>query len=137
MEKFLLVLILFLFIGCSDESDSIYSYNIPKNCKPDIETGEIVVIDNQADFNKAFSNIESDLKSINFKKSKLIVVHDVSNKGISELAHSFIKDEDNCLFTVNISQNYTSVMEPWCVAYVVPTSMDISHLRLIIEYTEI
>lgn len=134
MEKFLLVFVLFLFIGCSDENDSIYSYNIPRNCKPDIETGKIVVIDNQADFNKAFSNIEGDLKSINFKKSKLIVVRDVSTSGISELTHSFIKDDDNCLFTINISQNHAAVMEPWCVAYIIPASMDISHLRLIIEY---
>lgn len=57
---------------------------------------------------------------IDFNRSAVVVIKDTSSSGVSDIEAAFEMVEGRCEIKVFVTKNYTTMVEPWCVALVVP-----------------
>lgn len=112
--------------ACS--SDEGYEENIITPCSVpqvplDIEKEELVLVENEAELNRIFAGHTKELPQINFRKSKLLLIHGLHIKQVKEITlDSFEKAETGdsynmrlCVKTENIDKDCY-----WTAAYLVP-----------------
>lgn len=71
---------------------------------------------------------------VDFSKNNLLLIHDVSNYGVSEIIKDEITSETGFEFDIKVHQNLLCVLEPWCIAYIVPKKFDLQKVKYKIKY---
>lgn len=64
--------------------------------------------------------------------SRILFIH--KNSGISKIEKELIQTGNGYELTVTVSQNLLAVLEPWCVAYIVPKGIDKNTVKLTVNY---
>lgn len=140
MKIILSILVLICICGCDKESKGfIYQeYQLPDKAgvlELNIETDKAVLINDKAEFQSVFSNIPN-AKPVDFKKYTLLLVKGVSTSGITEIEKTISNTDNKYTFTVSVKQNMTTVMEPWCLAYIIPKTSE-ENIFLSVTYESI
>lgn len=72
--------------------------------------------------------------NIDFKKQDLIVCRGTSNGNITSITEDIKDHEGTWYISIVIEKGIAAVMEPWCVAYVVPKSATATQVKTDIRY---
>lgn len=132
----LFIPLMLLCMACSnddgDYSVTISEYEIPEFCHPDIDKDKVVIINNKAEFNRAFANNKR-LKHVDFKHSCLMLVSGVSTSGIDKIDKELTHTGNEYELKITITNNMLAVMEPWCVAYIVPKGFDKNKVKFTVK----
>jgi len=139
MKKILFVtLTLLLCMACSsddkDNAETISVYEIPASCIPNIDKDKIMIICSEAEFKNIFADNSKLLRPVNFSHAGLLLVRGVSTSGISKIEKELTQTGNGYELTVTVSQNLLAVLEPWCVAYIVPKGIDKNTVKLTVNY---
>lgn len=138
MRLLFISLMLLCMACCSDDKDYVETvsvYEIPDYCIPDIDNEKVVIIGSDFEFWKIFTNNRKKLRQVDFNHARLLLVRGVSTSGISKIEKELTHTTGNRYeLTVNISQNMLAVLEPWCVAYIVPKGIDKNAVKLTVNY---
>lgn len=121
------------FIAC--ESDSInlpYAYDMDKAYNLDIPKETAIYIKSQTEFENLFADNEAKPKTdIPFSDGILMIVKGVSSHGISKVEKTLVPSGNHYNLSICITQNLTTSMETWYVAYIIPYNyIDKVHLDL-------
>mgnify|MGYP003492080653 FL=1 len=128
MKTILSLLMLICMYACDSESeDFIYKeYELPAKAgalELDIETDKAVLINDEAEFQRVFSNFPN-AKAVDFKNYTLLLVKGVSTSGIRSIEKTILKTDNKYMFTIHVNKNIATVMEPWCLAYIIPKTSE-------------
>lgn len=123
--------------ACDSESeDFIYKeYELPAKAgalELDIETDKAVLINDEAEFQRVFSNFPN-AKAVDFKNYTLLLVKGVSTSGIRSIEKTILKTDNKYMFTIQVNKNSATVMEPWCLAYIIPKTSE-ENITLSVTY---
>lgn len=129
--KILFIAILSCLTACScdnegDEGDIISSCNVPQ-VPLDIEKEELVLVESEAELNRIFEGHAKELPQINFRKSKLLLIHGSHIKLVKEIIlDSFEKaNNSDCYYMhVNVKTEDMDKDCYWTAAYLVPRSFN-------------
>jgi len=124
-------------LACTDDDDIVATaqpYEIPDGCIPDIEKATVVVIDSDKALTQAFGDNAKKLKQVDFRHYRLLLVTDVSTSGITKIDKKLTETDDGYAISINIGKNLTAVMQPWAIAYLVPSCTCVYDIRLTITY---
>ena len=135
------------FASCSDEFAELpYAYDeisYRRGYDLDIPLDTVVYIESQAEFDQLFADEETKPEaSIPFSEGVLAVVKGIANGGIVNLKKNLVLSNNRYLLTIQIQTDFTDVMEPWYVAYVIPkeyagkVDLDIEYY-LTTDYTDL
>ena len=124
MKTILSLLMLICMCACDSESENfIYKeYELPAKAgalELDIETDKAVLINDKVEFERVFSNFPN-AKAVDFKNYTLLLVKGVSTSGIRSIEKTILKTDNKYMFTIQVNKNIAAVMEPWCLAYIIP-----------------
>lgn len=128
MRIILSILMLICMCACDSESENfIYKeYELPAKAgalELDIETDKAVLINDEAEFQRVFSNFPN-AKAVDFKNYTLLLVKGVSTSGITSIMKTILKTDNKYMFTIQVNKNIATVMEPWCLAYIIPKTSE-------------
>lgn len=137
MKTILSLLMLICMCACDSESeDFIYKeYELPAKAgalELDIETDKAVLINDEAEFQRVFSNFPN-AKAVDFKNYTLLLVKGVSTSGIRSIEKTILKTDNKYMFTIQVNKNSATVMEPWCLAYIIPKTSE-ENITLSVTY---
>ena len=137
MKTILSLLMLICMCACDSESeDFIYKeYELPAKAgalELDIETDKAVLINDEAEFQRVFSNFPN-AKAVDFKNYTLLLVKGVSTSGIRSIEKTILKTDNKYMFTIQVNKNIAAVMEPWCLAYIIPKTSE-ENITLSVTY---
>ncbi len=137
MKIILSVLMLICMCACDSESeDFIYKeYELPAKAgalKLDIDTDKAVLINDKVEFERIFSNFPN-AKAVDFKNYTLLLVKGVSTSGITSIEKTILKTDNKYMFTIQVNKNSAAVMEPWCLAYIIPKTSE-ENITLSVTY---
>lgn len=76
-------------------------------------------------------------KEVNFSKNNLLLIYDTSNYGIYKITKKLTKTKDGYDIDITVHQNMLCVIEPWCIAYIVPKKLNRKDVKVKIEYEEL
>ena len=135
------------FASCSDEFAELpYAYDeisYRRGYDLDIPLDTVVYIESQAEFDQLFADEETKPEaSVPFSEGVLAVVKGIANGGIVNLKKNLVLSNNRYLLTIQIQTDFTDVMEPWYVAYVIPkeyagkVDLDIEYY-LTTDYTDL
>ena len=125
MKSIFSILLFLLLCGCNNESDDLFykEYELPASnneLELKIEEEKLTIINDNSTFRDIFYDYPN-AQTIDFKKHTLLLVKGVSPKGIEEILKSITKiDGEKYAFKIIVKMNLASVLEPWCVAYIIP-----------------
>ena len=127
MRKFILftfVLSLLMLCGCSkDDEVKATPYNLQASALKPVAGDKTVVVSDLAGYRDLFADeMAIDKYDIDFSKKNLIVSQGISNYGIASINSSIENIDGIWILSVEIQQNLTTAIEPWCVGYTVPKS---------------
>ena len=134
------------FASCSDEFAELpYAYDeisYRRGYDLDIPLDTVVYIESQAEFDQLFADEETKPEaSVPFSEGVLAVVKGIANGGIVN-QKNLVLSNNRYLLTIQIQTDFTDVMEPWYVAYVIPkeyagkVDLDIEYY-LTTDYTDL
>ena len=137
MKTILSLLMLICMCACDSESeDFIYKeYELPAKAGAldlNIETDKAVLINDEAEFQRVFSNFPN-AKAVDFKNYTLLLVKGVSTSGIRSIEKTILKTDNKYMFTIQVNKNIAAVMEPWCLAYIIPKTSE-ENITLSVTY---
>ncbi len=137
MKTILSLLMLICMCACDSESeDFIYKeYELPAKAgalELDIETDKAVLINDKVEFERIFSNFPN-AKAVDFKNYTLLLVKGVSTSGIRSIEKTILKTDNKYMFTIQVNKNSATVMEPWCLAYIIPKTSE-ENITLSVTY---
>lgn len=137
MKTILSLLMLICMCACDSESeDFIYKeYELPAKAgalELDIETDKAVLINDKVEFERVFSNFPN-AKAVDFKNYTLLLVKGVSTSGIRSIEKTILKTDNKYMFTIQVNKNIAAVMEPWCLAYIIPKTSE-ENITLSVTY---
>ena len=137
MKTILSLLMLICMCACDSESeDFIYKeYELPAKAgalELDIETDKAVLINDKVEFERVFSNFPN-AKAVDFKNYTLLLVKGVSTSGIRSIEKTISKTDNKYMFTIQVNKNIAAVMEPWCLAYIIPKTSE-ENITLSVTY---
>ena len=137
MKTILSLLMLICMCACDSESeDFIYKeYELPAKAGAldlDIETDKAVLINDKVEFERVFSNFPN-AKAVDFKNYTLLLVKGVSTSGITSIEKTILKTDNKYMFTIQVNKNSATVMEPWCLAYIIPKTSE-ENITLSVTY---
>lgn len=137
MKTILSLLMLICMCACDSESeDFIYKeYELPAKAGAldlNIETDKAVLINDKVEFERVFSNFPN-AKAVDFKNYTLLLVKGVSTSGISSIEKTILKTDNKYMFTIQVNKNIATVMEPWCLAYIIPKTSE-ENITLSVTY---
>ncbi len=123
--------------ACDSESENfIYKeYELPAKAgavELDIETDKAVLINDKVEFQRVFSNFPN-AKAVDFKNYTLLLVKGVSTSGIRSIEKTISKTDNKYMFTIQVNKNIAAVMEPWCLAYIIPKTSE-ENITLSVTY---
>ena len=137
MKTILSLLMLICMCACDSESeDFIYKeYELPAKAGAldlNIETDKAVLINDEVEFERVFSNFPN-AKAVDFKNYTLLLVKGVSTSGIRSIEKTILKTDNKYMFTIQVNKNIAAVMEPWCLAYIIPKTSE-ENITLSVTY---
>lgn len=137
MKTILSLLMLICMCACDSESeDFIYKeYELPAKAgalELDIETDKAVLINDKVEFERIFFNFPN-AKAVDFKNYTLLLVKGVSTSGIRSIEKTILKTDNKYMFTIQVNKNSATVMEPWCLAYIIPKTSE-ENITLSVTY---
>ena len=137
MKTILSLLMLICMCACDSESeDFIYKeYELPAKAGAldlNIETDKAVLINDKVEFERVFSNFPN-AKAVDFKNYTLLLVKGVSTSGIRSIEKTILKTDNKYMFTIYVNKNIATVMEPWCLAYIIPKTSE-ENITLSVTY---
>lgn len=137
MKTILSLLMLICMCACDSESENfIYKeYELPAKAgalELDIETDKAVLINDKVEFQRVFSNFPN-AKAVDFKNYTLLLVKGVSTSGIRSIEKTISKTDNKYMFTIQVNKNIATVMEPWCLAYIIPKTSE-ENITLSVTY---
>ena len=137
MKTILSLLMLICMCACDSESENfIYKeYELPAKAgalELDIETDKAVLINDKVEFERVFSNFPN-AKAVDFKNYTLLLVKGVSTSGIRSIEKTILKTDNKYMFTIQVNKNSATVMEPWCLAYIIPKTSE-ENITLSVTY---
>ena len=137
MKTILSLLMLICMCACDSESENfIYKeYELPAKAgalELDIETDKAVLINDKVEFQRVFSNFPN-AKAVDFKNYTLLLVKGVSTSGIRSIEKTILKTDNKYMFTIQVNKNSATVMEPWCLAYIIPKTSE-ENITLSVTY---
>ncbi len=114
--------------NCNDdvEENIIYSCSVPQ-VPLDIDKEELVLVESEAELNRIFAGYTKDLPQINFRKSKLLLIHGSHIKHVKEITlDSFDKDDTGDSYYMHINVETEDINKDcyWTAAYLVPRSFN-------------
>lgn len=71
---------------------------------------------------------------VDFSKNNLLLISGTCTSGIGEIEKKQARSNDTFFFEINIYKNWLCVMEPWCIAYVVPKGLSAADIDVRINY---
>lgn len=121
--------------SCSDDFVELpYEYEIGWHYDLDIPMETVVYIENQTDFDRLFADEENKpTASVPFSDGVLVVVKGEASSNIATIEKHLNLSGDRYQLIVRITTGLADVMQPWCVAYVIPKEY-IGKVDLDIEY---
>ncbi|WP_448787487.1 hypothetical protein [Bacteroides graminisolvens] len=137
MKTILSLLMLICMCACDSESENfIYKeYELPAKAGAldlNIETDKAVLINDEAEFQRVFSNFPN-AKAVDFKNYTLLLVKGVSTSGIRSIEKTILKTDNKYMFAIHVNKNSATVMEPWCLAYIIPKTSE-ENITLSVTY---
>lgn len=131
--KIILFFSFLLLVSCDhSDNDSIQEYNIPQYAV--INGDQTIVVNNTNDFNQLLGK-NKDLENVDFSHYTLVITHGVSNAGILKIAPNIYQKDGNYYITVQIKNNYTTSVEKWNVAYLIP-KVDKPTVKVSVSYSK-
>ncbi|WP_319503783.1 hypothetical protein [Bacteroides graminisolvens] len=137
MKTILSLLMLICMCACDSESeDFIYKeYELPAKAGAldlNIEADKAVLINDKVEFQRVFSNFPN-AKAVDFKNYTLLLVKGVSTSGIRSIEKTILKTDNKYMFAIHVYKNIAAVMEPWCLAYIIPKTSE-ENITLSVTY---
>lgn len=74
------------------------------------------------------------LDKVDFSKNNLLLIYGTCTSGVAEIEKKQAMSGDKFFFEINVYKNLLCVMEPWCVAYVVPKDLSEADINVQINY---
>lgn len=143
MNFFKLVFVLFAVFAltsCSSDDDSSDAVQAPLvidgflSGKVDSD-GQMALVGSKKELKRILSDwYDAYADKVDFTNNNLLLIHDVSNYGVAKIVENLTKTNDGYVFNVTVEQNMLCVMEPWCIAYVVPKTLKKDNLQCEITY---
>ena len=138
-KKILMCLFLTLLIAaCSSdkEDNNIYGYTFQQkdqNRDDDVLNKSATKLINSEQEFKEFTHSET-ASGINFSKKTLLVVYGCNSTGVDKVTDNISRDGDKYMITVNVRCNFTLVLGPWAVAYIVPKLTNLNNVKAVVTY---
>lgn len=134
---FIAIFTFFVFLGACSNNEDTHTYQYALQASELKEFGEesAKVITDLAGYKSLFKD-EADAGkcNIDFKKQDLIVCRGTSNGNITSITEDIKNHEGTWYISIVIEKGIAAVMEPWCVAYVVPKSATATQVKTDIRY---
>ena len=110
----------------SDEESIISPCSVPQ-VPLDLENEVLVLVENEAELNRIFAGHTKELPQINFRKSKLLLIHGSHIKQVKEITlDSFERVDTDKGFYLHVTVKTKDIDKDcsWTAAYLVPRSFD-------------
>ena len=123
-KSFLVLSLVFLCSSCSNNDDiasEFYTYyNLPSDYNMKVKKDQVIVINDEIEFQKLFSDYPH-LNSVDFGKSTLLLIEGISMSGIEKIDKQISKAENNKYeVIISVKMNSATVVESWSLAYLIP-----------------
>lgn len=130
------LLYILLMCGCSNEEIAQpYQFKLQASELKDFGEDSTKVITDLAGYKGLFKDEASAvICDIDFKQKDLIVCRGTSSGNIVSITENINNHKGTWYISVVIEKGIAAVMEPWCVAYVVPKSADSTLVNTDIRY---
>ena len=124
LGKILFIAILACLTSCGsgDEIFGIRSYSVPQ-VPLDIKKKRLVLVESEAELNRIFAGHTEDLPQIDFRKSKLLLIHGSHYKQIKAIIlDSFYKYKSKDYYSMHVKVEAEDTDKDcyWTAAYIVP-----------------
>ena len=73
-------------------------------------------------------------EKVDFSKGNLLLIFGTSTSGINNIVKKQSKVDGKYNFEITIYQNLTTVLDSWCIAYIIPKNVTKQNINLQIEY---
>ena len=134
-----LLLILCTLLSC-DKSESVDMVTNPISIDGFIHRkvhndGSLVIVSS----NKVLRQVLPDgyqlyQENVDFSKGNLLLIFGTSTSGINYIVKKQSKVDGKYNFEITIHQNLTTVLDSWCIAYIIPKNVTKQNINLQIEY---
>ena len=134
-----LLLILCTMLSC-DKSESVDMVTNPISIDGFIHRkvhydGSLVIVSS----NKVLRQVLPDgyqlyQEKVDFSKGNLLLIYGTSTSGVRDIVKKQTKVDDKYNFEITIYQNLLTVLDSWCIAYIIPKNVTKQNINLQIEY---
>lgn len=134
-----LLLILCTMLSC-DKSESVDMVTNPISIDGFIHRkvhydGSLVIVSS----NKVLRQVLPDgyqlyQENVDFSKGNLLLIFGTSTSGINNIVKKQSKVDGKYNFEITIYQKLTTVLDSWCIAYIIPKNVTKQNINLQIEY---
>ena len=134
-----LLLILCTLLSC-DKSESVDMVTNPISIDGFIHRkvhydGSLVIVSS----NKVLRQVLPDdyqlyQEKVDFSKGNLLLIYGTSTSGVSDIVKKQTMVDGRYNFDITIYQNLTTVLDSWCIAYIIPKNVTKQNINLQIEY---
>lgn len=73
-------------------------------------------------------------KKVDFSKGNLLLIFGTSTSGINNIVKKQSRVDGKYNFEITIYQKLTTVLDSWCIAYIIPKNVTKQNINLQIEY---
>lgn len=77
------------------------------------------------------------LDKVDFSANNILLIADVSNYGVHNIGKNWTKTEGKYKFDIIVHQNELCVIEPWCIAFIVPKTIKKNDVNCEISYVKL
>ena len=134
-----LLLILCTMLSC-DKSESVDMVTNPISIggfthERVLGDGSLVIVNNKEELRQVMQDgYLMYQQKMDFSKGNLLLIFGTSTSGVSDIVKKQSKVDGKYNFEITIYQNLTTVLDSWCIAYIIPKNVTKQNINLQIEY---
>ena len=97
--------------------------------------GSLVIVNNKEELRQVMPDgYLMYQQKVDFSKGNLLLIFGTSTSGINNIVKKQSKVDGKYNFEITIYQKLTTVLDSWCIAYIIPKNVTKQNINLQIEY---
>ena len=97
--------------------------------------GSSVIVNSKEQLQQKLPNgYEEYSKMVDFSRNNMLLIYGTSDSGVYDIVKKQIKVDGNYHFEITVHQNGLTVIDSWCVAYIIPKDVTMNNIGLQITY---